>query len=161
MNVHGTSNPMSNGSVRQGDQGDIKERFKNVFISQKNSGYLFDMIIKKIINTHPQYNNILIDYIETYKMNIINLQELIFDDNFILIYENKRDLEDVLIALNKITVSKFEYLLIQDLNKKHTDTESENRQYDRQGTSNINWQGTSTDRHFHKKMKLWKLGVLN
>jgi len=154
MNVHGTSNQsvrqgtlpmsngsvrqgtlqMSNGSVRQGDQGDIKERFKNVFISQKNSGYLFDMIIKKIINTHPQYNNILINYIETYKMNMINLQELIFDDNFILIYENKRDLEDVLIALNKITVSKFEYLLIQDLNKKHTDTESENRQYDQQGT---------------------------
>ena len=76
MNVHGTL-PMSNGSVRQGTsngsvrQGDIKERFKNVFISQKNSGYLFDMIIKKIINTHPQYNNILIDYIETYKMKEI------------------------------------------------------------------------------------------
>ncbi len=126
MNIHGTL--PSNDIFVTGNQGNIKERLKNVFISQKNSGYLFDMIIKKIIKTYPQYNNILIEYIETYKMNMINLQELIFDDNFILIYENKKELEDVLIALNKITVGKFEYLLLQDLNKKHVEVESEKYQ---------------------------------
>jgi hypothetical protein len=115
-----------------GQQGDIKDRFKNVFISQKNSGYLFDMIINKVIKSYPHFNNILLEFIETYKMNMVNLQEFILNDNFFLIYENNKKLEDVLIALNKITVSKFEYLLIQDLNKKYTNDEFDNYQVQNQ-----------------------------
>jgi len=98
---------------------DIKTRLKDIFISQKNSGYLFDIIIKKITRNYPDYRNILMEYIGTYKMNILDLQEYIFNDNVISIYENKKDLEDVLIDLNKITVSKFEYLLLKDLEKKY------------------------------------------
>jgi hypothetical protein len=98
---------------------DIKTRLKDIFISQKNSGYLFDIIIKKIMTNYQDYRDILMEYIGTYKMNILDLQEYIFNDNVISIYENKRDLEDVLIDLNKITVSKFEYLLLKDLEKKY------------------------------------------
>jgi hypothetical protein len=98
---------------------DIKIRLKDIFISQKNSGYLFDIIIKKITTNYPNYRDILMEYIGTYKMNILDLQEYIFNDNVVSIYENKKDLEDVLIDLNKITVSKFEYLLLKDLEKKY------------------------------------------
>jgi hypothetical protein len=76
-----------------GQQGDIKDRFKNVFISQKNSGYLFDMIINKVIKSYPHFNNVLLEFIETYKMNMVNLQEFILNDNFFLIYENNKKYE--------------------------------------------------------------------
>lgn len=99
---------------------DIKNRLKDVFISQKNSGYLFDIIIKKITTNYQNYKDILIRYLETYKMNMLDLQGYIFNDNMNSIYENNSDLEDVLIELNKITVSKFEYLLLKDLEKKYT-----------------------------------------
>ena len=61
---------------------------------------------------------------------IIQLQELIYNDSFVNIYNNiqsygKVDLEEVLIELNKITVLKFEQLLFNDLSEKFTKSTSE------------------------------------
>ena len=105
---------------------DIRDRLKDVFISRKNSGYLFDIIIKKILTNYPLYREILMECIEIYRMNILDLQEYIFNDNVDSIYQNNNDLEDILIALNKITVSKFEYLLLQDLDKKYYEQKNKN-----------------------------------
>jgi uncharacterized protein YjbI with pentapeptide repeats len=102
----------------------IRESFKKVFVSPRNSGYLFDLIITKILRYSPDYQQIIFNNIHTYKENILDLQELIFNDSFSNIYNNLSnsgniDLEQVLIELNKITVSKFEIILQQDLNNKY------------------------------------------
>ena len=102
----------------------IRESFKKVFVSQRNSGYLFDLIITKILRYSPNYQQIIFNNIHIYKENILDLQELIFNDSFSNIYNNLSksgniDLEEVLIELNKITVSKFEIILQQDLNNKY------------------------------------------
>lgn len=104
----------------------IIQSFKNVFISQRNSGYLFDLIISKISRNFPNYNEIIFANIHKYRENIINLQEFIFNDSFVNIYNNlfkesqseNVDLEEVLIELNKITVSKFEIIIHKDLKNK-------------------------------------------
>lgn len=101
----------------------IIHSFKNMYISQHNSGYLFDLIISKILKSFPNYQQLVFIHIHKYKENIISLQELIFNDSFANIYNNvsksgKLDLEEVLIQLNKITVSKFEFILLQDLKDK-------------------------------------------
>jgi len=110
--------------------GDISTSFKQVFISQKNTGYLFDLIVSKILKRNPQYQPHLFNNINKYKENIIQLQELIYNDSFVNIYNNiqsygKVDLEEVLIELNKITVLKFEQLLFNDLSEKFTKSTSE------------------------------------
>ena len=107
----------------------ITQSFKDVFISQKNSGYLFELIIKKILQSTPHYKKYIIEYIETYKSNIIDLQTFIFEDSFANIYNEMKNrgpinLEEILILLNKITVIKFENMLINDLNKKYDDDET-------------------------------------
>ena len=65
---------------------DITESFRNVFISQKNSGYLFELIITKILQNDPHFKQYIINYIDIYKSNIIDLQSFIFEDNFAKIY---------------------------------------------------------------------------
>ena len=111
----------------------IIESFKKVFVSQRNSGYLFDLIITKILRYSPNYQEIIFDNINLYKENILDLQELIFNDSFSNIYNNLSksgnvDLEEVLIELNKITVSKFEIILQQDLNNKYNQQHRQVRQ---------------------------------
>ena len=96
----------------------IRDRLKAVFLSQNNFNYLFDIIYKKIINTNKNYTEIINEYLDSYKANMYQLQEYIFDDHFLEIYKEKNDLEDVLISLNKIIVSRFEYLLLDDLDIK-------------------------------------------
>ena len=76
------------------------------------------IIYKKIINTNKNYTEIINEYLDSYKANMYQLQEYIFDDHFLEIYKEKNDLEDVLISLNKIIVSRFEYLLLDDLDIK-------------------------------------------
>ena len=83
---------------------DITESFRNVFISQKNSGYLFELIITKILQNDPHFKQYIINYIDIYKSNIIDLQSFIFEDNFAKIYTEMKssgsiDLEEILIAL--------------------------------------------------------------
>lgn len=111
----------------------IQNSVKQVFISQKNTGYLFDLIVSKILKTNPQYQPILFTYINTYKENIIQLQQLIFDDSFKKIYNRMElsgniDFEEVLIELNKITVLKFEHLLFTDLTNKFTQPQQQQNQ---------------------------------
>ena len=66
----------------------IRESFKKVFVSQRNSGYLFDLIITKILRYSPNYQQIIFNNIHIYKENILDLQELIFNDSFSNIYNN-------------------------------------------------------------------------
>lgn len=101
----------------------IAESFKHIFISQKNSGYLFDLISNKVTNSKPHLKNIFLDNINLYRENMIDIQQLIFKDFFNIIYNKSvssgnLDLEDILIELNKITVSKFEFILLNDLTNK-------------------------------------------
>ena len=101
----------------------IVQQFKQVFISPKNTGYLFDLIISKILKSNPHFQPIVFGNLNQYKQNIIDVQDLVFQDFFIKIYNQRLsngrlNLEDILIELNQITVSKFEYILIQDLTNK-------------------------------------------
>jgi len=95
---------------------DIINRFKNVFISPKNSDYLFNIIINKL----SQRNIHITENLELYKQNFLQLQDMIYNDNFVNIYNdflNKNqsvNLEDVLIKLNQIAVTKFEFIISQN-----------------------------------------------
>lgn len=95
---------------------DIIHRFKNVFLSIKNSDYLFNIIINKL-NQKKIY---ITENLDLYKQNFLELKNMIFDDYFINIYNDlfninqNVNLEDVLIKLNQIAVSKFEYILSQE-----------------------------------------------
>ena len=105
---------------------DITKSFRNVFISQKNSGYLFELIITKILQNNPNYKKYVINYIDLYKSNIIDLQSFIFEDNFANIYNEMKssesvDLEQILILLNNITIVRFENVILDDLYKKFTE----------------------------------------
>jgi hypothetical protein len=71
----------------QNNYQNITSSVKQIFISQKNTGYLFDLIVSKILKLNPQYQPILFAYINTYKENIIQLQELLFNDSFQKIYQ--------------------------------------------------------------------------
>lgn len=103
--------------------------FKQVFISQKNSGYLFDLIISRVLRNNPEYQQIIFSNIQPYKSNLIEIQTYIFDDTFYKIYNSNEtvDFEEILISLNKLTITKFEYLLYQDLNKKYNEEMNQNR----------------------------------
>ena len=103
---------------------DITKSFKNVFISQKNSGYLFELIITKILQNNTHYKKYVINHIDIYKSNIIDLQSFIFEDNFANVYNEMKssdsvDLEQILILLNQITIVRFENLILDDLYKKY------------------------------------------
>mgnify|MGYP003345146354 FL=1 len=95
---------------------DIIHRFKNVFLSIKNSDYLFNIIINKL-NQKKIY---ITENLDLYKQNFLELKNMIFEDYFINIYNDlfninqNVNLEDVLIKLNQIAVSKFEYILSQE-----------------------------------------------
>jgi len=104
---------------------DITKSFRNVFISQKNSGYLFELIITKILQNNAHYKKYVINYIDIYKSNIIDLQSFIFEDNFANIYNEMKssesvDLEQILILLNNTTIVRFENVILDDLYKKYT-----------------------------------------
>ena len=100
---------------------DIVNRFKNVFISPNNSNYLFNIIINKL----NQRNIHVTENLELYKQNFLELQSMIYNDNFVNIYNdhfNKNqsvNLEDVLIKLNQIAVTKFEFILSQNYIQKN------------------------------------------
>jgi hypothetical protein len=100
---------------------DIVNRFKNVFISPKNSNYLFNIIINKL----SQRNIHVTENLELYKQNFLELQEMIFNDHFINIYneifnkDKSVNLEDVLIKLNQLAVSKFEFIVSQNYIQKN------------------------------------------
>ena len=103
---------------------DITKSFKNVYISQKNSGYLFELIITKILQSNAHYKKYVINHIDVYKSNIIDLQSFIFEDNFANVYNEMKstdsvDLEQILILLNQITIVRFENLILDDLYKKY------------------------------------------
>ena len=114
----------------QNNYQNITSSVKHIFISQKNTGYLFDLIVSKILKSNPQYQPILFAYINTYKENIIQLQELLFKDSFQKIYQKSEssgniDFEEILIELNKLTVLKFENMLFNDLANKFTQNNKE------------------------------------
>ena len=121
----------------------IIEPFKQVFISQKNSGYLFDLITNKTIHSKPYLKDIFLKNMNLYRENMIDIQQLIFKDYFNIIYNNYAssgniDLEDILIELNKITVSKFEFILCNDLSKKYHQYQIEYKQNESKQIINTN-----------------------
>ena len=82
----------------------LAESFKQIFISQKNSGYLFELITTKILNAYPNLRTIFFNHLNSYKENMNDLQQLIFKDYFNTIYNKSlssgnADLEDILIQL--------------------------------------------------------------
>lgn len=95
---------------------DIVYRFKNVFIAPKNSDYLFNIIINKL----SKKNIHITENLDLYKQNFLQLQSMIFDDHFINIYNEmfnqykSVNLEDVLIKLNQLAVTKFEFIVSQN-----------------------------------------------
>lgn len=95
----------------------IEDKFLQIFISEKNSGYLFNLIISKIINLYPHFENIIMNKLHQYKSNLIDIQNYIFKDYFYQLYNPSEnfDLENILISLNQITVKTFENILLQNL----------------------------------------------
>jgi hypothetical protein len=100
---------------------DTVHRFKNVYISPKNSNYLFNIVINKL----SQKDIHVTENLELYKQNFLELQAMIFDDNFINIYNEmfskhqSVNLEDVLIKLNQLAVTKFEFIISQNYIQKN------------------------------------------
>ena len=112
---------------------DISQSFRQVFISQKNSGYLFELIITKVLQANPHFRKYIINFIDVYKSNIIDLQSFIFEDAFKNIYNEMKksgpiELEEILILLNKITVIKFESMIVGDLNHKYQEDMQQSQQ---------------------------------
>jgi len=124
----------------------MNNSFKQVFVSQKNSGYLFDLIISRVLKNNPEYQQIIFSNIQSYKSNLIDIQTYIFDDTFYKIYNSNDnvDFEEILISLNKLTITKFEYLLYQDLNKKYNEEINQNRINTRQ-SDNANTQSDNVN----------------
>ena len=95
----------------------LEDKFLQIFISDKNSGYLFNLIISKIINAYPNFEPTIMNNIHQYKSNLIDIQKFIFKDYFYNLYNanSNNDLENILISLNQITVKTFENILLQNL----------------------------------------------
>ncbi len=95
----------------------LEDKFLQIFISDKNSGYLFNLIISKIINVYPNFEHNIMNNIHQYKSNLIDIQKFIFKDYFYNLYNtnSNNDLENILISLNQITVKTFENILLQNL----------------------------------------------
>ena len=76
----------------------MNNSFKQVFISPKNSGYLFDLIISRVLKNNPEYQQIIFLNIHSYKSNLIDVQTYIFDDTFYKIYNSNDnvDFEEIL-----------------------------------------------------------------
>ena len=50
------------------------DSFKQVFISTKNTGYLFDLIVSKTLKNNPEFQPVLFKYINAYKDNMLYLR---------------------------------------------------------------------------------------
>lgn len=79
------------------------ERFRQVFVSSKNSDHLFGIIL----------DNYDINDNQTYYTSLINIQNAVFNSVFPSIYDNvsktgQFDLENTLIELNKYTLQAFD-----------------------------------------------------
>lgn len=95
----------------------LEDKFLQIFISDKNSGYLFNLIISKIINVYPHFEPNIMSNMHQYKSNLIDIQKFIFKDYFYNLYNTNpnNDLEHILISLNQITVKTFENILLKNL----------------------------------------------
>lgn len=100
----------------------LYENFKNVFLSSNNTNYIYNFVITKISRAYDI--SLIQSNLETYKITLIELQKIIFDKYFFKIYkdhdsqDNKDDnnlFEDVLIAINKMTMSQLEYVILQNM----------------------------------------------
>jgi len=125
----------------------MNNSFKQVFISQKNTGYLFDLIISRVLRNNSEYQQIIFSNIHSYKSNLIEIQTYVFDDTFHKFYNSNGnlDFEEILISLNKLTITKFEYLLYQDLNKKYNAEINQNRININQNNNIQKLENTSND----------------
>lgn len=95
----------------------LEDKFLQIFISDKNSGYLFNLIISKIIKVYPNFESTIMSNIYQYKSNFIDIQKFIFQDYFYKLYNTNQnnDLENILISLNQITIKTFENILLKNL----------------------------------------------
>jgi hypothetical protein len=140
----------------------MNNSFKQVFISQKNTGYLFDLIISRVLRNNSEYQQIIFSNIHSYKSNLIEIQTYIFDDTFHKFYNSNGnlDFEEILISLNKLTITKFEYLLYQDLNKKYNAEINQNRININQNNNIQKLENTSNDNVLQIKQDVIKQDVI-
>ena len=106
----------------------VNQKFKDIFTSEKNTKYMIDYVYLKLSKIYPietiNKNNI------KYKKCFIDIQIYVFNSFFTQICndlqaQNRMNLENVLILLNKITMEQFEYLINQDMQQKMYFTQNE------------------------------------
>lgn len=102
---------------------DIFNKFRNVFISDKNSGYILNLVVNKLNNQYSEYKDLFTNnnIIQRYYLILLDLQGFIYDTYFDDIFnelskDENFNLEELLISLNKLTINKFEMLIHQDIN---------------------------------------------
>ena len=93
----------------------MADKFKQLFISNNNSSYIMNIVKKKLAN---QKGISLSE--QQYWQNLIDIQNNIFDNYFVKIYSDLQNsdnftLENVLVSLNKLTISNLEYIISNKL----------------------------------------------
>ena len=94
---------------------EVFENFKTLFISKKNSSYIIN-IVKNKFDDNP--NNLSED---NYLENLLEIQNYIFNNYFEKIYNDLKksknfNFENLLISLNKLSITNLEYLVTMKLN---------------------------------------------
>lgn len=90
-------------------------RFKNLFLSPKNSKHILELVLSKIdVDQLPLRERVL-----KYERILFELQNYIFDNFFSRPSDGNIELESSLISLNKITISKLKQYIEQDIQSIH------------------------------------------
>lgn len=106
------------------------DNFYKVYNSDNNTNYIYNYVNKKLEKTHKQY---LVENYTKYKEFLGEIQNFLFKKFFIQIYNNHVDngnfnLEDILIAMNQITITQFEQIVIKHINQlKEDETQTTNQ----------------------------------
>jgi hypothetical protein len=99
--------------------------FEEVFLSPRNSQFVFDMVWDYITKKYENHMTVLQQHIfvkqETYKGALTELQQYIYANFFEAILQEEQKnpnttVEDVVIQLNKLAISKFEYIVSSHIN---------------------------------------------
>ena len=95
---------------------DIFQRFKQVFISPKNTEYILSLVSSKFPNIESS------SFDQLFQTTLVELQNVIYDTYFAQICNDLKrkgrlNLEESLIVLNKLSIEKLEFIANKSIEK--------------------------------------------
>uniref|UniRef100_A0A6C0H6A4 Uncharacterized protein n=1 Tax=viral metagenome TaxID=1070528 RepID=A0A6C0H6A4_9ZZZZ len=128
------------------DFSNIFQKLKRVFISEKNSNYILQLILESSVVSFD---------VQGYRNTLLQLQNIVYDSYIQQICSDlskrgKLDLEEVLIILNKITINRFQDIITQnERSMSHVDmTQANNSTYANMDTTTNTNANTNTNTDF-------------